>query len=120
MKRIAAHRICFSPEAIFKMSYVELSPEGVLQGVRPLTTEIANTTFLNGTVLMTPVEQFSQPNEIITRIEETIKNIPQLPLISLLENTGLHGAPRIGELYYLLHLCDLKYPSENQKFFVSI
>ena len=102
MKRIAAHRICFSPEAIYNTSYVELSPDGELLGVYPLIEEIAGTVFVNGIVLMAPVTSAASAGEVTAQIKKAIADASELPLPALLEKTGMRGAPRLGEKYCLI------------------
>ncbi len=86
MRRIAAHRICFSPEAVFPISYVELLSGDELAGVYPLTEEIAGTTFINGAILMVPEKQYTD-----------IQELTPLILNELVERIVVHQAQGLGK-----------------------
>lgn len=52
MKRFAAHYIFIAPETRLKQHYIELSDDNTLIGIFPLTHEIAQTAFYNGTLII--------------------------------------------------------------------
>lgn len=54
MKRFAAHYLFFSPEEYYKLHYIELDADNIIQKIAPLESEIANTSFYNGIIFVCP------------------------------------------------------------------
>lgn len=52
MKRFAAHYIYFSTSEYYKLHYIELDENCYIRGVFPLESEIAGTSFFNGTIIV--------------------------------------------------------------------
>ena len=113
MKRIAAHMVCFAPQALYPMSYVELSDDYRLQGVYPLLEEIAGTVFITGAVLLIPQKQYPSFNEVTAKAANLINGGQILPLAGLLTGLELVDAPAVGEAYYVLHLDGLNLSSSE-------
>ena len=113
MKRIAAHLVCFAPQVICLMSYVELSADYRLLGVYPLLEEIAGTQFINGAVLLVSKKQYPSADEAAAKAEGLINDVPSLPLDVLLARLGLVDAPVVGEAYHVLHLAGLNLSSSE-------
>ena len=60
MKRLAAHRIVISEKESYSLHYVELGDQNHLSGIYPLTQEPANTSFYNGTILLSNYAEWEE------------------------------------------------------------
>lgn len=113
MKRLAAHRICFSAGACFDIFWIGLDDNGTLRQLAPLEDEIAATVFLNGLILMVPAGQYASPEEAEEQFNRYITRHPRRKLTEFLEETGLTTPPSIGRRYYPLHLENFDFPASE-------
>lgn len=101
MSRWAAHFVIVG-ETIYRMHYLEMASSGNLQGIFPLTEEIAGTSFLDGVLLAVTASSVLTAKEISQLLWR--KKISEYPmLLSYLQQQSF-AAPALGEKLRLFHI----------------
>jgi hypothetical protein len=103
MKRWAAHYIYLFPQKILRMNYVELNQCNVISDLAPLIHEIESTVFVNGIILVFPVDTFSSENALKEQIIEKHQHFSSLSVWELLEQLN-QSAIHTGQPVQLFQL----------------
>lgn len=101
MSRWAAHFV-IAGETIYRMHCLEMASSGALQGIFPLTEEIAGTSFLDGVLLAATASSALTAKEISQLLWR--KKISEYPmLLSYLQQQSF-VTPALGEKLQLFHI----------------
>ena len=99
MKRFASHYLLIPAVGYMKQQVVEITDEGVVRGVFPLTEEIESVEWMPGVIVLLSESQV----EKIKNTGMILKNIPvfqiNLPSVS---NSICRKQKRRGKLYFLI------------------
>ena len=100
MKRFASHYLLIPAVGYMKQQVVEITDEGVVRGVFPLTEEIESVEWMPGVIVLLSESQVEE----IKNTGMILKNIPvfQINLPSVLMNI-CRKQKRRGKLYFLIY-----------------